>query len=255
MHTLLHLVLEIKEYVVWKIRILCNFSKSPLKWVFSLKVRSLAKENKIKNPTFHSSENHPAFEDTTASPSSQGFLMHKCPSPLTAGADKGKLLYKSTALLLEVGSISRGDANPVHVESLSGTRKCDPNRPETLFPPAGESASGLECPVISTVTWLRWLGTVKRSQVPTEGLCPAQEEKLLARSYVWGIQQMVQGNMLTEDDFHQSLKPETIKKKTGKKSITKQFISKSSGTDFLFFFLKSCWVTKIRVYVFGSAWL
>lgn len=24
---------------------------------------------------------------------------------------------------------------------------------------------------------------------------------------------MVQGNMLTEDDFHQSLKPETIKKK------------------------------------------
>lgn len=58
---------------------------------------------KIKNPTFHSSENHPAFEETTASPSSQGFLMHKCPSPLLAGADKGKLLFQSNALLLEVG--------------------------------------------------------------------------------------------------------------------------------------------------------
>lgn len=69
---------------------------------------------------------------------------------------------------------------------------------------------------------------------------------------------MIQENMLTEDDFHQSLEPETIyiyikKKKTGKKSVTKQFISKSSGIDFLFFFLKSCWVTKIRVYVFGGA--
>lgn len=67
--------------------------------------------------------------------------MHKCSRTLTADADKGKLLSKSTALL-EVGSVSRGDANPVHVESLSGTRTCDPNRPETLFPPAGESASG-----------------------------------------------------------------------------------------------------------------
>lgn len=110
---------------------------------------------KIKSPTFQSSEDHPAFEETIASPSSQGFLIHKCPSPLTVGADKRKLLSKSTALLLEIGSVSRRDANPVHVESLSETRKYDPNRPETWFPPAGESALGLECHVISTVTWLR----------------------------------------------------------------------------------------------------
>lgn len=170
MHTLLHLVLEIKEYVVWKIRILYNFSKSPLKWVFLS--HSLAKENKIKNPTFHSTESRPAFEETTASPSSQRFLMHKCPSPPTAGADKGKLLYKSTALLLEVGSVSRGDTNPVHVESLSGTRKCDPTG-KRLVSSCWWISFRLSVPCDQYCNVAQMTGNGQTQSGTKEGLCPA----------------------------------------------------------------------------------
>lgn len=93
--------------------------------------------------------------------------------------------------------------------------------------------------------------------MPTKQLeHPAQEEKLLAgpynsRSYVSGTQQMVQESPLTENDFHQSLEPETMIIKL-KKRLKNSFPNSAELFSYSLSW-KANWVTKLQVYSFGSA--
>lgn len=126
------------------------------------------------------------------------------------------MLSKPTALLRGRVLSAEGTATQSQCWASLRDQKHNSNTLQRPFPAVVESASGLEFPVIGNVTWLRLLGTVTCSQMPTKQLeHPAQEEKLLAgpynsRSYVSGTQQMVQESPLTENDFHQSLEPETM---------------------------------------------
>lgn len=131
------------------------------------------KKKKIQPSTALKTTQHMKKRPPSLAPS-QGLLVHKCPNPLPADGDKETPLSNSTALLLEVGAHQqRGHWPRPSVESLTGTRKWDPHRPETVSHDCQIHFS-LEWPGIGHGTQLRPLGTAGRSQVPTDGPSPAE---------------------------------------------------------------------------------
>lgn len=150
---------------------------------FPLKAQSLVQKKKKRknNPTFYSPENHPVYKVITSSPSSHRLFWHQRLQPLHSQWRQGNATFKIHCFLRgRVLSAAGTRTQSQCGESLRGTRKYDPKRPETLFPATVESASGLEFHVLSNMTRLRLLGTVKCSQMPTKRLCPEQEKKVLA---------------------------------------------------------------------------
>lgn len=108
----------------------------------------------------YSPENQLVHKDTTISPSdSHRLLQQVSPNPLTASGNR-ECHFRNTLLCLEVGCHQLwGHWPSPQVEShWAGPGSVTPKRSDTLLPAAAESASGLEFPALSNVTWLRWLG-------------------------------------------------------------------------------------------------
>lgn len=155
---------------------------------FSLKAKSLAKNKKqkpknhvTKKPNFYSPENHPAYEANASPLRPTGAHM---PQPAHSDGRQGIAAFKIHCFALR-GRVPSAEGTATQSqcwESLKGTKKCDPKRPKRLFPAAVESASGLEFLVISNVTWLRLLGMVKHSHMPTKGRAQLGKRVLLAGS-------------------------------------------------------------------------
>lgn len=146
-------------------------------------------------------------------------------------------------------------------ESLAGTRKCTPKRPETLLPAAVESASGLSS--LCSVMWrLRWLGNSQTQPDAREmgWVQPRRRSSFLdskSRSYVWRTQQTIQENLLAEKWFSSVPGARSYKIKTGGgrgaggKSLNNSFPNSEEAISY-FLSWKASWFTKTQVHVFGS---
>lgn len=139
------------------------------------------KKNRGGNPTLYSPENQLAHKDATISPlDSHRLYQRSVPNPLTASGNR-ECHFQNILLCLEAGSHQLWYTDPApKVEShWAGPGSVTPKKTRDFascccwisFRP------GTLCS--SNVTWLRWLrGTVKRSQMPANGLSPAQEENI-----------------------------------------------------------------------------
>lgn len=186
-------------------------------------------------------------------PPSQGLFVHECPHPLIADGDKETPLSKSTALLLEVGARQqRGHRPNPSVES------------PWQGPRSGTPTDYRDCFLLLWNGLQAWsaLGSVRsrgsdhwerpnqsgahRWAESSQGI-EAPRKKLCLKDTANGAWKSADGGW-----FYQSLEPETIKIKLGKKSLNEELFPNPGELISYVSFLKSHWVTKSQVHGFGS---